>query len=396
MTTTHRLTRFAKPDILRSIDPALLVELLAPHAAWTEANGVNLSKQHDLDYDRLSLLLIGAHGDVPADLLELVCLIDDMSADRMEDDVRSLAAKLGIPTGEKDVNADIVVRLALHDPSALADLHVVGLSYRFRTTDRIAALSKQVPRPRKLTPQVKAHLEDVLNSDFERRGRDRTAVVYPFETETGFRLLISRGDTLKRQGVIEDGQRRTRLFRPEEFDLVSYDLKHGDLLIKAKGITDRRVYCQAIGLCLFGDRLLFDPDLSPPRYSLDPLRERGRAALTFAHIPGIESAWLERLEVKREDYDDGVIKIHAPHVWELLELFGRPVPSTTVFFRAAIKFKLAGLKRERTLVLTPPFRCSCEQDDHGEIIEQFMEAGGYVLPRSESLLEISPTVFDGN
>ncbi|MEL6311206.1 MAG: hypothetical protein AAFQ17_02390, partial [Pseudomonadota bacterium] len=390
MAKTHRLTRFAKPDILRSIDPKLLVNLLAPHARWAEGNGLNLTTSDDLDYDRLALLLIGAQGDVPDALLDLICLIDDMSADRMEDQVRGLAARLKVPVGDEDANADIVVRLALHDPNALAELHVEGLSYRFRTTDRIAAISKQVPKPRKLTPQVKAHLEDVLNGDFERRGRDRTAIVYPIENGAGFRLLISRGDTLKRQGVIEGGERRTRLFRPEEFDLVCYDQKHGDLLVKAKGVTDRRVYCQAIGLCLFGDRFLFDPDLSPSRYSLAPLRERGRAALTFAHIPGVEGAWLERLEVKRKDYDNGIIKICAPNVWELLELFGRPVPDAAVFFRAAIKFKLAGLKRERTLVLTPPFRCSCEQDDHGDIIEQFMDAGGYLLPRSESMREIPP------
>lgn len=395
MAKTHRLTRFAKPDILRSIDPKLLVELLGPHAAWAESSGLSLTRPHELDYDRLSLLLIGAHGEVPSSLLDLVCLIDDLSSNQMEDQIRGLAARLGVAISEEDVNADIAVRLALHDANALADLHVEGLSYRFRTTDRIAALCKEVPRPRKVTPQVKSHLEDVLNGDFERRGRDRTAVVYPIETEGGFRLLISRGDTLKRQSVIEEGQRRTRLFRPEEFDLVCYDQKRGDLLVKVKGVTDRRVYCQAIGLCLFGDRFMFDPDLSPSRYSLAPFRERGRAALTFAHIPGIEGAWIERLEVKRRDYDNGVIKIYAPNVWELLELFGRPVPDAAVFFRAALKFKLAGLKRERTLVLTPPFRCSCEQDDHGEIIEQFMDSGGYLLPRSESMREIPPSLFDG-
>lgn|GEM_PF-5760254 len=56
------------------------------------------------------------------------------------------------------------------------ELQVEGISYRFRTTDRIAALSKEVPTPRTVTPQVKAHLEDVLNGDFDRRGRDHTAI----------------------------------------------------------------------------------------------------------------------------------------------------------------------------------------------------------------------------
>ena len=394
MAKTYRPTRFAKPKILRSIDPTLLVELLSPHAAWAEANGVSLVNPHNIDYDQLSLLLIGGQGDVPADLLDLICLIDDMSTERTEDGVRSLAARLKIPIAEQDTNTDIVVRLALHDAVALADLHVERLSYRFRTTDRIAALSKSVPVPKQFTPQIRTHLEDVLNADFERRGRDRTALIYPLETESGFRLLISRGDTLKRHGVIEEGQRRTQLFRPEEFDLVCYDPMRGDLLIKVKSSTDCRVYCQAVGLCLFGDRFLFDPGLSPSRYSLAPLRDRGRAALTFAHIPGIEGARLDRLEITRRDFDGGVIKIHGARVWELLELFGNPLPDAAVLFRAAIKFKLAGLKRERTMVLTPPFRCSCEQDDYGEVIEQYMEAGGYLLPRSESMREIPQTLFD--
>ncbi len=288
-----------------------------------------------------------------------------------------------------------VRRLALHDPHALADLHVEGLSYRFRTADRYAALTRDAPSPKPITPAATARLEDVLNGDFEERGRDRTAVVHPIRSDGGFRLLISRGETLKRQGVIEARRRRTRLFRPEAFDLVCYDQARGDLIVKAGSAADRRVYCKAVGLCVFGDKFLFDPDLSPPRYSLAPLRERGRAALTFAHVPGIEDVRLERVEIKRKDYQDGLIKIQGPAVWPLLDLLGSPMPRAGRFARAALKFKLAGLKRERTLVLTPPFRCSCEQDDHGGVIERFMEAGGYLLPRSESMRELTPTLFDG-
>jgi len=394
MAKTHRLTRFTKPTVLRSIDPKLLVDLLSAHAEWFEKHGVSLAHPDQLDYDALSLVLIGAWTDVPSALLDLVCLIDDMSTDRVHDDLRRLAAKLHVTVADDATTADIAVLLALHDLDALVDLHLEGVSYRFRTTDRVAAICKGIPQPRKLTPEVKTHLEDTLNSDFDRRGRERSAIVNPFDAADGLRLLISRGDTMKRQSVIEGGQRRTKLFRPEEFDLICYDPKRGDLLVKVKSVTDLRVYCQAIGLCLFGERFLFDPELSPTRYSLGPLRERGRAALTCAHIPGIEGAWLHRLDVRRNDFDGGKMRIEAPYVWEMLELFGNPVPKAAVYFRAALKFKLEGLKKERTLIITPPYRCQCEQDDYGELIERFMDEGGYLLPRAESMREIPQTLFD--
>lgn len=102
--------RFAKPSVLRTIHPPLLVDLLSPNAIWLERQGVSLARPPDkLDYEALSLALIGAHGDVPADLLERICLIDDMAGDRMEDQLRALAAKLKVSIGEKDVNADIAV-----------------------------------------------------------------------------------------------------------------------------------------------------------------------------------------------------------------------------------------------------------------------------------------------
>lgn len=394
MAKSHRLTRIANPSILRSIDPALLTTFFRPHEPWLTSNGVKLAPASDIDYDRLSLLLLGAGGEPPGELLDLVCLVDDVSADKHEERLRALAVKLKIVLAADATNIDVAVIIATRNLEKLFELHTTLVSDRFRTVDRFAAIGTHVPKAKRMTAAVKGRIEDLLNTNFQKRGRDRSAVVIPLDLPMGPAALISRGDTVKRQSIVEAQQRRTLLMRPETFDMVCWDEENGDLLVRAQGKGDIEVYCKTIGLCLFGDRFIFAPDATPKRYTLHPVREHGRACLSFAAQPGIEWIELDSIEVRHNDFDGTPIRVGRGRPWEVLATHGAPLPTAIEPIQMTLKVKVEGEKRERRVRIVPPYRIECEMDDVGVAISRFLKGAGFMLPRRGLVDDAKRTLWD--
>jgi hypothetical protein len=389
MATTHRLTRIANPSSLRSINAKLRASLLRPFEPWLAARGVKLSPAANLDCDRLSVLLLGVDGDPPPELLDLVCLIDDISADRHEEKLRALASKLKINYSADAPNIDIAVRVAIKNATALFELHAATLADRFRTVDRVAALCKGIPTPHPITSAMKARIEDLLNGVFEEKGRDRSAVVVPIELPIGPGVLISRGDTMKRQSIVEAQNRRTMLLRPETFDFVCWDRENGDLLVRAQSKGDLAAYCKVMGLCLFGDRFMFMPQ-STHRYTLAPIRENGPASLSYAAFDGIDWVQLDSIEARDHSLDGTPVRMGQPRPWEALAHYASPLDP----FKMVLRAKIVGEKRERRIRIVPPYRIECELDDTATLFGCFLKGGGFMLPRPETPNEADLTLWD--
>jgi len=393
MPKTHRLRRIANPSTLRSIEPRLRSSFLRPYEAWLAARGVKLAPAAKLDCDRLSILLLGLDGDPPAELLDVVCLVDDISADRHEEKLRALAKTLKIRYQADAPNIDIAVRIAIKDAAALYELHTTTLGDRFKTVDRIAALCTGIPSPHAITPAMKSRIEDLLNGVFEAKGRDRSAVVVPIELPIGPGVLISRGDTMKRQSIVEAQRRSTMLLRPETFDFACWDQENADLLVRCQTKADLEAYCQVIGLCLFDDKFMFMPQ-STHRYTLSPVREHGPACLSYAAYEGIEWVELDWLEARDQSLDGTPVRVGQPRPWEALAQYGSALSSSLDPFRMVLKVKIIGEKRERRVRLVPPYRIECELDDVGILISHFLKGAGFLLPRPETPDESKLTLWD--
>lgn len=369
--------KFAKPSVLNTIEPALLIRLLKPFAKWLAESGIKLRSASDLDsgmLDRLSLLLIAGE-NLPPGLPELMALIDDMSSPALYDRLQACAKKAKLEVGEKDAGADLAVRLYLKAPKLLEEIRVEVASLRPKKVSRYLAMTEKIPLPpssRILKNRCTA-MAASLKKDFLNRKRGGGTRVYPFAEQHGFRLMIRRGDTLRSQAVIdEDEETRRLILRPELYDVVRYDVRHGDLLVNARAQADIRSYCRFIGRHVFANDFLFDGIEPPPRYTLEPIRSEGQAILTRGEFDVIEEVRLDTLDLEHPAFDNGGIRIGPPDVFALLPLVGGRIDPSAVLTRAKFVFKIAGEKRMRAVTITPPITADYEHDVVGDVIELFL------------------------
>lgn len=388
--------KFAKPTILRNIDPVLLVRLLKPFKGWLVEQDLILQKAGDVDdglLERLSVALLDGTG-LPAGLPELMSLIDEMSVPTLFDRMLACAHKAKLALPERVTGTDLAVRLYLKAPKLLDGLRVEVASLRPRKISRYLAMSEEIPKvPRDLKRRC-TELEAALRKDFRARKRGNGTRLHVFREAHGFRLMIRRGDTLRSQAVIdEDAETRRLILRPELYDVVRYDQRHSDLLINARGQADTRAFCRLIGRHIFKNDFLFDAFDPPARYTLEPIREEGQAILTCAEFDQLEYVQLSVLDVEHPSLDHVRVRLGPDDVFTALQLVGGEIDPTALLQRAKFSFKIFGEKRVRPVFIIPPIGAIYEHDDVAEVIEEFIERRGLLLPRTESLNACSDTLF---
>ena len=76
---------------------------------------------------------------LPDELVELVCLIDDLATDHMFDCVLSCARDSGVRIDDDVTSHDLAVRVMLVNPDALIDLRTERTSLRPKKYERCRA-----------------------------------------------------------------------------------------------------------------------------------------------------------------------------------------------------------------------------------------------------------------
>ncbi len=77
--TAVRLTRLGRPGVLESIAPERLFALLQPFTAFFASWAVQISPSSEIDCQAVISVITNADHDTPADLLDAICLIDELS-----------------------------------------------------------------------------------------------------------------------------------------------------------------------------------------------------------------------------------------------------------------------------------------------------------------------------
>jgi len=388
--------RFAKPTILKSIEPDLLIRLLKPYKDWLETSEIDLRNAGNLNestLDKLSMALMDGAG-LPPGLPELQSLIDDMSKPDMFDRLLDCAksAKLRLPGNVTGV--DLAVRLYLKAPQLLEEVRLEVASLKPRKISRYMAQSEEVPDVPDGVEESISTFERALAKDFQSRKRGTGTRVHFYREPTGFRLMIRRGDSLRSQAVIDDDDATRRLIlRPELYDVVRYDTQHGDLLVNARAKGDTLAYCRLIGRHLFKNNFLFDAADTPVRYTLEPIRDQERVVLSAAEFASIEYVSLCVLDLEHPSHDNVRTRLGPDDAITALDLAGGQINPTAVLRRAQYKFKMVNEKRERSVIIIPPITAIYEHDDLAEEIEEFIERRGLLLPRMESLNACPESLF---
>ena len=379
---------FARPDLLKTIHPKHLANLLEPHRRFLEDRGFDLAAGAEQELDCLALAGILAQPDeeTPSDLVEALYVIESFSDEQHFDDLLAMAEAAGMEVGEEETAVDLAVRLYLHDANLLERKLREQLCDRRRTFEsyRLAdpASGMEVDNlPRDLTP-----LEADLDRYFESKKRGGHSCVVRKDAANEIRFLVQHGQTCKREPSRKGGRSTCTFFRPEKTDVVLLDLAHKELRINASSVPDLRQYRTLFGRHLFRNEDYF---VFAEKYTLEPLQIAGEMALNCRDIEGIDSVKLKEVEYVWGGAFEHTETQRATDLFKALPLIRRGLECEPVIRKAVFEVKLTGERRARTVTIKAGNRSGYARGDEAMVIERWLRARGFVI--SEEQAHHAPT-----
>jgi hypothetical protein len=268
----------------------------------------------------------------------------------------------------------------MHDPQLMERKEREQLFERRKTFESFRASDPDDVIAAQNLPCDLVPLEAELDKYFQSKKRGIGARVHRKDSLGEIRFLIQHGQTCKREPSRKGSQSTCIFFRPEKTDIVILDIMHHEMRVNASNFSDLRQYRVLFSRHLFGneDRFVF-----APKYTLDPLKRNGTAALNCRDILGIESIRLVEIEYAWGGAFDHKEIHRADDVFKALMVISRAVESNPQIHRAVFKIKLEGEKKSRTLTLKAGNKSAYNRGEEAMLIEEWLFARGFVISQSE-------------
>jgi len=382
--TSINIRRYSDPDALKEIAPANLLAMLRGQSLFLSERGIILpdsANDGELDYESLANLFLSPD-DIPKELVESFHLVNQMSnknsMDHILDQVqtRQLQIEFAIDASP----ADVAAQLLLKNKALFQELHAERAVAKYRSfIFFVPQPGREIP-PNFMPPTDLSPLEDELNDWYEKHKRGRSARVFWRQKDTEFWFYIRHAEPIKREGCVgmKDNQSGSMIYRPERHDLLVYDAEDGNIRVHADCNKEPEVFRKAFGTHLFGDQNFFPPGLE--KYTLDPLKSNGRAALAFDGIEGLLSITLKEIEWYR---GAGVLwerEVHkAEDVFSVFEERNFPIPESFNIRQAKFAVMFSDAKRSRTVTIRPSNYLSVGRDDDAISVGKWLAAQGFIV-----------------
>lgn len=372
--SAFNLKRFTQPEVLRSIHPRRLVQLLASDRGYFEQKGVPLPEpgnESSIDYEGLSRVFMEPDAGTPVDLANKLYFVHEMATREHMEILQDACEAKGIVLDD-DVNespADVAVQVWLADPDLLerahAELRVAGRrSFEYFQSTMSPIPTLDVP-PREALDAI----ERDLNRKLKKKKRLWYRVLaFPKDGATWF--LVRHGRPVERMGVLQDGESSTLVFRPEAFHVLAYDGVAGDLRMNADTKGEKDQYRKTFGQHLFGDEGTFSPDAA--KYTLAPLRTRGEDSLTCTDIDEMDWVKLRSVEFYWGGSLNEIEVRKADDVFAAFTAKGRPFPHKVPILSAGIHVKFRDAKNPRPVTIRPPRTTVYTRDSDSAIVEKWL------------------------
>lgn len=147
-------------------------------------------------------------------------------------------------------------------------------------------------------------------------------------------------------------------------------------------VKERRAYCAYLGKSLFGVSEFFEKK-DATKYTLEPLRTKGRASLDCGEVPGIQSARLTYLKCKFNGGNNHCIMHKAEDVFAGLEDLDETIPEDAELVCMGVKLTPEdSLGGERNVRLYAPNISVYDHEADAEIAHQFLAMQGFIIPRN--------------
>ncbi|MFN3165597.1 MAG: hypothetical protein ACE37H_00870 [Phycisphaeraceae bacterium] len=377
----------ASAQLLGIISPSVLIRLLNKHKEFFEPKGVIPAAPSDLDYDRLSVLLMAPSEAMPAPLMADLFYWDEVADMADAEDLISIAEKHEIKFDQEATKEEMALIVRLDAPNDLEDLHAACHAHgllrkkkRFLSYDAtVAAIPKWAMPSQEKINRLERDMDYWYESQMKGSGTRITLV----EKDDAVWFIVRHGETFKRENALEDGKPTMVFYRPEAYDLLIYHHKQGTLEIynSSNGKRERAAYCRYFGKNLFGSDTFFESG-DTPKYSLEPLRERGRAALDCTDVDGIDSARLVELRYRFPGNNKYCQTHKAVDVFTGLEHTQDDIPEGVELVYMALKIiPSTELGGERNIKLQWPNISVYDHENDAELAHRFLAERGFLVNR---------------
>lgn len=368
---------------MRAVAPDRLARLLEPHRQFFAGRGLVLpppGSGEAPDCSELLPVFMSPDEKTPKELIDALYVVDEMATPEGMDALLGGAGRRGLvldPCGEY-TPADVAVQVWLLDRDLLERKHAEQFLDRPRTfVSYRATRSTARPFQRPSDAQLRG-LEQSLDDWFEGHKRGRATRVFAFDRPDGVWFLVRHGEPFKREESLRGEEASSVCYRPARHDVLAYHPEVGELRINARTQGEKALYQRAFGQALFGDEGHFP---GAEKYTLEPLREAGEAALNCADIEGID--WVKLREV--QTYHAGapweIVTRRSDDFFALLKARNRPFPIATRIVQATFAVKFTTCKTPRSVVVKPSNVARFTRDEDSVCVEAWLKARGFIRGR---------------
>lgn len=371
---------FSRPEALRGIHLPLLLRFLRPYRQFLGSRGLALPDGDgavgSFDYHALNRIVL-APEDAPGPLLDALYLVDEMATDEGMDALVEVARARGVALPE-DVDlspADVAVLLWLDDPDACLRKHAELQITRAKSFESFHRPGR--PRPALgPTPARVAALEAALGDWFAKKKRGPAVRVFVFPRPDGTWFLVRHGEPFKREESLQGAEPAGVCYRPLKYDIVVFHALTGELRINARSKGEKQLYRTHFGVLLFDDDRAFPGDA---KYTLEPLRSLGAAALSCADVDGIEKVTLREAQFYHPGEPDEIRTRRSSDLFARLEMTGQPFPEEGRIIRASFEIKFSGYRSPRVVTVRPGNVAQYTRDEASAPVEAFLKARGFIV-----------------
>ena len=377
----YNLKRFSNPNSLKAVSIDCLLQFLSPYSDFLAERGLSLDEhQHgrdDFDYVTLVDILMSPDNNTPRQLVDALYYINELSTTQgmdlllTEAESRRVEIELKNPTP-----IDVAMRMWIREKEIVEYAHARESMARSRTFVYFRTDMKQSMAREELKMDAVQSLQGDLDDWFVRRQRGRGSRVFVFDKESEVWFLVRHGEAFKREGVLDDGRSSSVFYRPEQYDVLVYNPRLGDLRIHATSKNEVEMYRELFGRHIFGDDRYFP---STAKYTLEPVRKNGDASLVCADISGIESITLVELEFGSIGFHENTVQWRAADIFDWMRSTGQTIPSRARLFKAVFNVMFSGAKRPRKVCIQLPNIAQFQRDGDGRLVEQWLELRGFII-----------------
>ncbi|OYW53004.1 MAG: hypothetical protein B7Y80_18745 [Hyphomicrobium sp. 32-62-53] len=381
---TFHPRRIADVDVLRELDPNNLLTFLKAYAGYLTQRGFSLSTstERDLDLDQLATLLLQPTDQIDVELVEALVLLHELSTPNRFEKLCQIAHVLNITVQPDSSPADLALAIWLSDPMQLRRMHAETLvlkpkAFHYFQSEQDAEGLFDIPDEARLT-DIASQMDVWFNNNM--RGTGARVFAFDFPDEAKVYFLIRHGMPFKREGKIENGNSSAVCYRPEFHDVVIYDRIHNELAIsnKSQAKGERDMYAAVLGEKLFGHKDYF---IARNKFTLEPLRTKGKEALATSDFEGLEDAKLIELQVVHVSKVGDFRTRRSDDIFALLHENREPFPEDGELRGAKLSVTFSGSKRPRMVAIAPPRKANYDRNEDAHLLEAWLRKRGFAIEK---------------